>query len=245
MKRQIFLAIIAAGILSVACSEQQTKTTDDEKVISTQTNLPGDSTLYGLACEGCTDSVIVLLSNMGGDPDTFDIIEARKAQQVFGRARTGDQLALIVNGTDSTIADMVINLSRLKGHWGYTVTPRLREVAGMNHSQMPDSIRKRIMKPREYGFKLKHEWTAAPIGYEQEKERRGPVEFPMLMWYNEWHIYNGHLILTQNMETIGVKEENRKTQHDTTDIVYLRRDSLVLRFNDHTQGYYRIDKENK
>lgn len=244
MKRKTILAVIAACGLLAACGERQTTTTTEEnQVISTQENLPGDTTLYGLACEGCTDSVIVLLPNKGGDPDTFDIIEARKAQHVFGRARTGDQLALIINGTDSTVADHVINLSRLKGHWGYTVTPRLREVAGMNHSQMPDSIRERLMKPREYGFKLKHEWAAAPIGFEQEKERRGPVEFPMLMWYNEWHIYNGHLVLTQNMETIGVKEEKRKTQHDTTDIVLLRRDSLVLQFKDHTQGYYRIDKE--
>ena len=245
MKRKTILAIIVAGILCVACSERRTKTMSEEQVISTQTNLQGDSTLYGLACEGCTDSVVVFLPNKGGDPDTFDIIEARKAQHVFGRARTGDQLALIINGSDSTVADMVINLSRLKGHWGYTVTPKLREVPGMNHANLPDSIRERIMKPREYGFKLKHEWAAAPIGFEQEKEKRGPVEFPMLMWYNEWHIYNGHLILSQNMETISVKEEGRQTQHDTTDIVLLRRDSLVLRFKDHTQGYYRIDKESK
>ena len=215
-------------------------------MISAEKQLPGDSTLYGLACEGSTDSILVLLPYSGNDPDTFDIIEARKAGQVFGRARTGDQLAVIVNGNDSTVADMVINLNRLKGHWAYQVRPRLREVPGMNPAMMPDSIRQRIMQPREYGFKLKHEWAAAPIGISRkEKEQTGPVEYPVLMWYNEWHIFNGHLILTQNMEAISVKDDTRKTQHDTTDIVLLRRDSLVLRFKDHTQEYYRIDKDKK
>ena len=55
--------------------------------------------------------------------------------------------------------------------------------------------------------------------------------------YREWHIYNGHLLL---METRRDTTGARKTiSTDTADIVVMRHDSLLLRFADHEQGYYR------
>ena len=36
--------------------------------LNDELKLKGDMTVYGLACEGCSDSVIVLLPNDGRDP---------------------------------------------------------------------------------------------------------------------------------------------------------------------------------
>ena len=41
--------------------------------VGTSTKIEGDSTRYGLACEGCTDSVLVFLPGTGGDPVTYNI----------------------------------------------------------------------------------------------------------------------------------------------------------------------------
>jgi hypothetical protein len=55
--------------------------------------------------------------------------------------------------------------------------------------------------------------------------------------YREWHIYNGHLLLSEaRRDTLG---NQQVTNTDTADIVFMRRDTLLLRFSDHEQGYYR------
>ena len=58
-----------------------------------------------------------------------------------------------------------------------------------------------------------------------------PVDYPALKRYTQWHLYNGRLVL--------VPDSARSEAPDTATIVLLRRDSLVLRFNDHEQAYYR------
>ena len=77
MKKAI-LFIFATVLLTGACGSKQQQPASDiaEDAISLQKNQPGDSALYGLACDGCTDSVLVFLPYSGGDPDTFDIITA-------------------------------------------------------------------------------------------------------------------------------------------------------------------------
>ena len=70
----------------------------------------GDSTLYGLACDGCTDSVVVFLPYEGGDPVTYEIIDALRMGKVFGRPKIGDRLALICPLYPSDAADDLLRV---------------------------------------------------------------------------------------------------------------------------------------
>ena len=85
MMRKTILAVIAiGGWLFCNCSGKQTQVTemnDDSLKVSTMT---GDSAIYGLACDGCTDSVIVLLPHDGSDPVTYDILKAMRNKRVIG-----------------------------------------------------------------------------------------------------------------------------------------------------------------
>ena len=198
---------------------------EDNQTIGTHQKTHGDSTLYGLACDGCTDSLLVFLPLDGGDPDTFDIIDAWQEHRVFGRLRIGDQLAVILNPDSLAEVLMVINLNRLAGQWSYMVTPTLRNLS----RPLPDSIRQRLLAPKEYSFRLKRDGTALTLGGQRQKtsDDRRPVDFPDLKRYKEWHLYNGHLILSTGKE------------NDTATILMLRHDSLILSFADHDQHYYR------
>ena len=93
------LTIASALLLLAACGKKEApqaeKATDN--YLKRQ---PGDSTLYGLACDGTTDSLLVLLPYTGADPDTFDIINASQQKQIFGKPFIGDELAVILNPED-------------------------------------------------------------------------------------------------------------------------------------------------
>ena len=75
MKKLSFPLVSLFLLLLTACYNQAT--TGDQGAIDVETQLKGDSTRYGLACDGCSDSVIVLLPNEGGDPVKFDIVTVR------------------------------------------------------------------------------------------------------------------------------------------------------------------------
>ena len=66
MRNNILLLIAAILVLFSGCGTKEEQ--KPEKTIGLSTNIEGDSTLYGLACDGCTDSVLVFLSGKGGDP---------------------------------------------------------------------------------------------------------------------------------------------------------------------------------
>ena len=247
------LLLATALMLMVACGQRKEPTTDAGKwqPISMHKNAPGDSARYGLACDGCTDSVLVFLPYSGGDPDTFDIISAFQQRRIYGRMHIGDELAVIVNPEDSAEAVMVYNLETLKGTWCYMVTPTLRNIDKMPSrirrrmiEHIPDSLRRQWLKPREYTLRLKRDNTAMHYGggYRQTTtDEMSPVEYPKVTHYTEWRLYNGRLIL--KADTIsGFSREGDKPKTDTADIVLLRDDSLVLRINDATQSYYRKDE---
>lgn len=250
MKKSIFpltlLTIVATTLLS-ACSKKQTiqDNNSSSTAISLHQNAPGDSTIYGLACDGCTDSILVFLPYAGGDPDTFDIIEAEKQHHVFGRTHIGDELALLTNPENHHEALMVINVNELQGMWCCMVTPTLRHSAsGTAVRQLPDSILKRLMAPREYGLRLKRDYTAYSIGNalnQTTTDDMSPVEYPASKHYTEWCIYNGRIIL--RADTIPGVADQPTPENDTVSVVLLHRDSLVLRFADHEQGYYRKREE--
>lgn len=219
-----------------------------------QQNASGDSTLYGLACDGTTDSLLVLLPYTGENPDTFDIVDAFRAHRVYGLPHTGDELAVIINPDDSMEAVKVINIETLKGDWCYEVMPTLRNIDQMPQrmqqrmmERMPDSVRRKLMVPREYGIKLKRGNQAQTIGGGRRHgmaDEMSPVEYPRPKRYSEWHLYNGMLILTSGTDSIpGMQQQPSKVEHDTVEIVRLRRDTLVLRFPDHEQSFYRKVEE--
>lgn len=244
MKQSVFIIMMAA-VLTAACSSGSNPTAQEITAYSEEQPLPGDSTVYGLACEGCTDSLLVFLPFTGGDPDTIDILNARVQRHVFGRPDIGDMVAVVMSANKKE-ADIVINVDRLKGSWCYMVQPRLRRLAGVSADSIvqlpadfPDSLREKWFQPREYGIEIRRDYTARPIGAQRNNADRqnGPVEYPQLKRYREWHIYNGHLLLSEGRrDTLG----NQQITHtDTADIVFMRRDTLLLRFKDHEQGYYR------
>ncbi len=244
--KQVFFSIIFAAVLVMGCSSGSNPSSQEISAYSEEQPLPGDSTVYGLACEGCTDSLLVFLPFTGGDPDTIDILNARVQRRVFGRPDIGDMVAVVMSGHNKKEADIVINIDRLKGEWCYMVMPRLRPRAGVSADSIvqlppdfPDSLRRKWFQPLEYGIDIRRDNTVRPIGVQRNNGDRqnGPVEYPQVKRYREWHIYNGHLLLSEaRRDTLG----NQQITHtDTADIVFMRRDTLLLRFSDHEQGYYR------
>ena len=251
-------AIFAAwGLVALmaACVQKETEKPlpdpTSEGKLSREQLLEGDSTIYGLACEGCNDSVVILLPGDGSDPVTYNIIDAHRHNRVMGRLKVGDWIGLMRNPTDSTVADFVLNLDELKGTWCYVVMPKWRDATNMTpqaqailEESMPDSVKKEFFVPREYGFSLKRQWTAQSVGYVRKSplEDQSPVVYPRLLYFTEWHILNCRLVMTsreyqkkddsEEMELAGYR-------NDTCDVVFLSGDSLVLSSDGESRGYYR------
>ena len=249
MKKALFLLTITAA-LAWACSSKHEHPLADHSAdaISLMKNIPGDSALYGLACDGSTDSVLVFLPYSGGDPDTFDVINAFQQRRIYGRPQIGDELAVILNPEDHDEAFMVVNLEKLRGMWCYLVEPTLRTPESMPKrmqrrmlERIPDSIKQHMMAPREYSLRLKNDNTVQARGGQFRQtttDDMSPVKYPAVKRYTEWHLYNGRLVL--KADTIaGFSKEGEVPTTDTVDIVLLFNDSLILRFPDHEQHYYR------
>ena len=205
-----------------------------------QQNLPismskpakGDKAIYGLACMGCTDSVVIMLPNQGGDPVKYNILEANRNRQVFGNIEVGDWICI------------------MKATWTYQVMPHLRDVTHLSKKQqqrilanMPDSIVETYMIPREYGFTLKRMGEARSVGMvatNSSVEDDSPVEYPKVPLYTEWHAYNGKLILVKGRYEFNNVVFNKKTTYDTLSFVYMKDDSLALRDSrGNIQSYHR------
>ena len=209
--------------------------------------------MYGLACDGCTDSILVLLPFTGGDPDTFDIINAHHDHHIYGRPHIGDELAVILNPEDKQEAVMVVNIERLRGKWCYQVMPTFRNIDKMPEriqkrmlQRIPDSVKQTLMTPREYGFQLKRGYTAQSFGGMRQTttDNMSPVEYPKVRRYREWRLFNGRLILITDSVRLADGKKGLP-ERDTVDIIQLRRDTLVLKFSDHEQGYYRKNEDNQ
>lgn len=246
--RALTAAVAAAVVMTAAdCSNGKKKTAgEDSDAISTEQNLPGDSTVYGLACDGCNDTILVFLPRSGGDPDTFNILNASKQHQVMGRPMIGDKVAVLMNRENPKVADLVIDLEQLKGEWCYMVEPELRQIAGLSQAahlkrleDESDSTFRQLMQPREYGMEIKSDNICRPIGMVRSmtSDEESPVVFPPLKRYREWRLFNGLLLLSES--TRDSTGNATVTNTDTARFVMMRRDTLVLRFNDGEQGYYR------
>ena len=161
-KALVFATIFALAMLS-SCS--QTKENDNQ-VESSEVDslLNDDATIYGLACDGCNDTIVVFLTldYDGGDPDTLNVLDATRQHMVFGNIRIGDKLAIVRDEQDSTKAHMLVDLDNMMGEWCQQVLPTLRERAdmeGLTHhekvEQLPDSIRELLHIPHEYTYVFK------------------------------------------------------------------------------------------
>lgn len=256
MKRTkaIFAAWGLVALMAACMQKESEKPLPDptsEGKLNREQLLEGDSTIYGLACEGCNDSVVILLPGDGSDPVTYNIIDAHRHNRVMGRLKVGDWIGLMRNPTDSTVADFVLNLDELKGTWCYVVMPKWRDATNMTpqaqailEESMPDSVKEEFFVPREYGFSLKRQWTAQSVGYVRKSplEDQSPVVYPRLLYFTEWHILNCRLVMTsreyqkkddsEEMELAGYR-------NDTCDVVFLSGDSLVLASDGESRGYYR------
>ena len=160
----LFVSLLAALALT-ACHEEKKPVEKVQQLPSYDQPLKGDSTIYGLACEGCSDTVVVLLPNDGSDPVTYNILKASRQHRVLGRIKTGDWIGVVLNKTNKHEADIVIDLDQLKGIWCYIVMPQLRGHETMTKQeqaqamrQMSDSLKNMYFIPREYGFWLKRQW---------------------------------------------------------------------------------------
>lgn len=231
--------------LLAACSE--TATSSDTGAISDEARLKGDKTVYGLACDGCSDSVIVVLRYEGGDPVRYNIVNAMKNRQVFGDIAIGDELAVVVNPHNPREALEVIDLEQLKGTWTFQVLPKLKPSATKTEEQimaeMTDSIKEALFVPREYGFTLKSHNLASPVGYIQKQntlEDESPVEYPKVTVYTGWHIYNGWLyIYKDTVDEKGQRIPFDSIGHDDGRMVYLSTDSMAALFGKKVMQYHR------
>lgn len=242
-------------LLVAACGGKRSDSDTAETSIGTSTSIEGDSTLYGLACEGCSDSVVVLLPGDGSDPVTYDIIDAMKAGRVAGRLETGCWICLMLDPEDSTKVRSVINLDELKGTWVQMVRPTLRQrVVDVDADEQSrarrDSVINELLQPMEIGFAIKRHYTAEPVGMRRQDADNGPVVYPTPKIYTSWHVFNGRVVLIEgrapvitvdslvvSTDTTAVAETT--LSNDTVEVLLLTRDSLSLRFNDGTVSGYR------
>lgn len=185
--KTLFIFLLAAFAMT-ACHDDKKPAAHQQPSGGYDQPLKGDSTIYGLACEGCSDSVVVLLPGDGSNPVTYNTIKANRRHRVLGRIKTGDWIAVVLNKNNRHEADIVIDLDQLKGIWCYIVMPQLRDHESMTSQEqarvvreMPDSLKDIYFVPREYGFWLKRQWEATSVGYVQESStlaEESPVVYP-------------------------------------------------------------------
>lgn len=196
-------------------------------------NAPGDSTLYGLACEGCNDSVVVILPYDLSNPQTYNITLAWKNHNIYGFPEIGDNIAVILSQDDSTMAEKVIVTDRIIGAWYYDIKPTIHKPAALTDAQfermkvrlekhLTDSARDSIFKPIVCEFAFNSNKTFSMNGMRQIKERKEQSNLSLIDYehptmYKEWSLWNGKLLLKQ-----------RERYVDTFEIKSLRNDSMVL-----------------
>lgn len=249
----IFCLILGSLATIVSCNTKEVK--EAEKPAYT-IRLQGDNAVYGLACDGCNDTVIVVLPEDNSDPITYNIMEAKRRKRIMGKIQIGDRLCIMLNKKDKKKADVVVDIDKLAGIWCYIVMPKMRDAEQMSAKaqarmmeNMSDSIKETYLIPREYGFYLKRDWIASSVGYVDDNNalaQESPVEYPPLGYFTAWHLWNGMLVITsgtpstKNSEQINVKS----LRNDTCSIDYLNGDSLVLSSDGISRSYYKKDNIN-
>ena len=247
--KTLITVTLAAGLFGACTSDNATK--DNTNIqLESELKITGDKTIYGLACEGCNDSTILLLHD-GSDPVKYDIIDATRNHKIRGKIKTGDWICLITNKNDKRVADFVMDLDQLRGIWCYIVMPKMRDYNKMSKrlqarmmENMSDSLKETFLIPREYGFWLKRQWQAQSVGYVKESStlaEESPVVYPQLGYYVAWGIWNGKIIIARGTPKFSDTGQVSVTNmvNDTCDVDYLDADSLVLSSDGQSRSYYR------
>ena len=232
--KTLITVTLAAGLFGACTSDNATK--DNTNIqLESELKITGDKTIYGLACEGCNDSTILLLRN----------------HKIRGKIKTGDWICLITNKNDKRVADFVMDLDQLRGIWCYIVMPKMRDYNKMSKrlqarmmENMSDSLKETFLIPREYGFWLKRQWQAQSVGYVKESStlaEESPVVYPQLGYYVAWGIWNGKIIIARGTPKFSDTGQVSVTNmvNDTCDVDYLDADSLVLSSDGQSRSYYR------
>lgn len=220
--------------MTMACNSQYK---GDKSAIDKTKRAPGDKMIYGLVCDGNTDSTLVFLPNTGGDPVTYNTIKATKAKKIFGHPEIGDWVGIMLHPDNPHEITMLIDLDQLKGTWTYQVMPKLKEsktkTASQIEAELTDSMRAILFIPREYGFALKRHFSASTVGFVYKGNSLNDesiVEYPPVKRYTTWRPYNGYLILTgDTLDSQRNPLPKNKIQKDTLEFVYMMDDSLALR----------------
>lgn len=250
MKPSSLLILLPFLLVFIACAKREDpqEATDDVVKIKSYVAVD-DSMLYGLACDGCNDSVLVFLPDSGGDPVCYSIIDARSEGRIFGRPRVGDKMAVLIDPENPKVVLLAVNMEQVKGTWYYEELPVLRLHASATNAnelgkeemvkrqQRRDSFINAAMVPREYSFTLKRDYTVKTEGgppSTSSLDRRSPVEYPPIKRYMEWHLHNGKIIFSTNVKD---SLDSMVLMNDTAEFVLLRRDTMALRFADHVQGF--------
>lgn len=260
-KRHIVYIIVGlfvlACVLDVVFHFQDIAYPKNEQSKLITTEMKGDSTVYGLACEDCNDTVLVLLPPDNSDPVTYNILEATRNGRIRGKVSIGDRVALVLDPKDKHKATLVIDMEELEGIWCYIVMPKLKDFANMSNREqarklaaMPDSIKQTYYIPREYGFWIKSNWSAQSVGYVNEQPSvvdESPVVYPALGYFTAWHIWNGKFVMVSGTPYI---DKNGKYQvkdlvNDTCSIDFLDEDSLVLTDSYGSRSYYKKNDINE
>lgn len=248
--KTLMTVTLAAGLFGACSGDKATKDLSNIQVES-ELKITGDKTVYGLACEGCNDSTVLLLPNDGSDPVKYDIIDATRNHKVRGKIKTGDWICLLTNKNDKHVADFVMDLDQLRGIWCYIVMPKMRDYDKMSKrlqarmmENMSDSMKETFLIPREYGFWLKRQWQAQSVGYVKESNtlaEESPVVYPQLGFYVAWGIWNGKIIIARGTPKFSDTGQVTVTNmvNDTCDVDYLDADSLVLSSDGQSRSYYR------
>ena len=246
-------SLLVALALFVACGKGEDKQIQNEDVILPKSYISvGDSMIYGLACDGCSDSVLVLLPDSGGDPVYYNILEARMNRKVFGRPSIGDNLAIMTDSLNPDVITMLVNIEKVKGTWYYYEMPHLRHHIAQQDSnavnrmltpeqkERRDSFLRQYMVPREYVYTLKRDYTMVTSGgppRNSSLDANTPVEYPKIKRYTEWHLHNGKLILTYGGMPVSGGRDSVELVNDTADFVLLRNDTMALRINGEVRGF--------
>ena len=251
MNCKSFYCLLTLLLACWSCAEQRNEDEEAENDLKIESYVAkGDSMIYGLACDGCTDSVLVLLPDSGGDPVNYDILNAMQERKVFGRPRIGDKMAVLVHPEKANEVLMAVNLEQVNGTWYNMVLPELHHrirhrmdslnTVNDEHRARVDSFLEKVMIPREYAYMLKRDYTVKTMGGPPVKttlDGNSPVEYPPIKRYTEWHVFNGKIILSYPDFKEGSSDTEVALKNDTAEFVLLRRDTMALKFGEQVQGF--------
>ena len=243
--KKAFLPLLLVMLFTMSCGNKQQNDNINFESDPLKITLDEDSTLYGLACDGCTDTILVFLpiNHIEANPDTFNILNASRHRRVLGQLHIGDIVAVVRNVKDTTVADIVIDMDNLQNTWRYDVLPSLHiraEMAGQTEAQiiksLPDSVRELLTIAKTYTLQLNSDHSVISKGNGTHTDENNVlVDYPAAKHYRQWHLLNGHLLLTETaMDSIG---DSHIKSIDTTQILLLGADTLILQFKDGKRSY--------